>query len=89
VWSLLGGDVLLCGLPVNSLYILDDEVVDARKGSKSDYLVGPAFLGGQTFPNGRYPKMTAEGGSRVHNLLSLVLYPKRAYFTSLMLSANY
>jgi hypothetical protein len=53
VWSLLGGDVFLCGLLICSLYILGDEVVDAREGSRRDYLVGLAFLGGQSFPNGQ------------------------------------
>jgi hypothetical protein len=50
--SLLGGDVFLCGLLVCSWCILGGEVVDAREGSGGDYLVGSAFLGGQTFPNG-------------------------------------
>jgi hypothetical protein len=52
VWSLLGGDVFLYDLLFYSLYILGDEVVDAREHSEGDFLVGPAFLGGQTFPNG-------------------------------------
>jgi hypothetical protein len=49
VWSLLGGD---CGLLICFLYILGDEVVDAREGFGGDYLLGLACLGGQTFPNG-------------------------------------
>jgi hypothetical protein len=51
--SLLGGDVFLYGLLVCSWCILGGEVVNAREGSKGDYLVGTAFLGGQTFRNGR------------------------------------
>jgi hypothetical protein len=34
-------------------------------------------------------KASANGGSRVCSLLSLVLYPKRVHFASLMLSAKY
>jgi hypothetical protein len=34
-------------------------------------------------------KLMLNGGSRVRNLLSWVLYPKRVYFTSLTLIAEY
>jgi hypothetical protein len=44
--SLLRGDVFLCGLLVCPWCILGGEVVDAQKGSRSNYLVGPIFLGG-------------------------------------------
>jgi hypothetical protein len=53
VRSLLGGGVFLCGLLICSWCILGGEMVDAREDSKGDYLVGPAFIGGLTFPNGR------------------------------------
>jgi hypothetical protein len=33
--------------------------------------------------------LVLRGGSRVRNLLSLVMYPKRVHFASLTLSANY
>jgi hypothetical protein len=51
---LLGGDIFLCGLLIYSWYILGDEVVDAQEGFGGDYILGLAFLGGQTFPNGRW-----------------------------------
>jgi hypothetical protein len=34
-------------------------------------------------------KLMLNGGSRVCSLLSLVLYPKRVYFVSLMLTVEY
>jgi hypothetical protein len=34
-------------------------------------------------------KLMLNGGSRVCSLLSLVLYPKRVYFASLMLTVEY
>jgi hypothetical protein len=41
-------------------------------------------------PNGcSLEKLMLNGDSRVCNLLSLVLYPKRVYFVSLMLIAEY
>jgi hypothetical protein len=51
--SFLGGDVLLCGPLICSWCILGGEVVNALEGSRDEYLVGLAFLGGQTFLNGR------------------------------------
>jgi hypothetical protein len=50
---LLSVGVFLCALLVCSLYILGDEVVDTQEGSRGDYFVVPAFLGGQTFLNGQ------------------------------------
>jgi hypothetical protein len=52
--SLLGADIFLCSLLVYSWCILGGEVVVAREGFGGDYLVGMAFLGGQTFLNGRW-----------------------------------
>jgi hypothetical protein len=33
--------------------------------------------------------LRGRGGSRVHSLHSLIMYPKRVHFASLMLAANY
>jgi hypothetical protein len=45
---------------------------------------------GSVLPNGcSSEKIMLNGGSKVCSLLSLVLYPKRVYFASLMLTAEY
>jgi hypothetical protein len=46
---------------------------------------------GLVLPNGCSSEkvMLNGGGSKVYNLLSLVLYPKRVYFAFLMLTAKY
>jgi hypothetical protein len=45
---------------------------------------------GLVFPNGSFSeKLMLNGGSRVCGLLSLVIYPKRVYFSSLTLTAEY
>jgi hypothetical protein len=49
---LLGGDLFLYDLVICFWCIHGGEAVDALEGSRGDYLVEPAFLGGKTFLNG-------------------------------------
>jgi hypothetical protein len=52
--------------------------------------LGYFFAQGLVLPNGcSSKKLMLNGGSRMCSLLSLVLYPKRVYFASLTLTAEY
>jgi hypothetical protein len=82
-WSFLGGDVFLLSLLAHSGVVTEAGWLGPREGSVCGFLMGPAFLGGQAFPE-RYamlgevflsPKSSQKGGSASGALLLSLVTP--------------